>query len=552
MVRCLGILLILAMLLCGCAQNTTEPTPTDTTTDTGVVENTGLYIPGSDIEIATDGAVRDFQLDDGVYYGCVTLGQDLVLMRQKDGNGTFTLYHGENLEKISSLDLGQSVAPGVSQVHPTSQGISYFDENAKAMVFLSKNLVETGRMYLPENILGSAWPAPDWTVVYYCTEQGIHTMDLQTGISRVLLQQTAFHQEITGVLGDGSVLRYDMELTEGQHKTVLLDSATGVTLQEGDYLSGVITRQEQYFLPQTIKGVRFLRVGNGQTHQVLWPMETSSRPVMLFDNNAMVMAEENEQGTILAYYDLDTGMRTASVDLDSVSKVTNLQGDGESGVWMFVQEADQIRLFHWDTTKTPTEDTEVYTEPMYTYDQPNEDGLAQIAKDAADLGSQFGVDILTWKDAVANAPDYQVLSGEFSVQLYEHYLPRLKTALSVFPEGFFTKDPKVKLRIALVGKIEGDPENGTLPESNCLQFWDEKTPVVVLTLGEDFEFNLYVHVLIKYDCIANGEVACESYDFAILGVGKGCRKLCRRRYHRHIRGGNVHTALNKTDILGCG
>jgi hypothetical protein len=97
--------------------------------------------------------------------------------------------------------MGQGVAPNASQVHAGSQGICYFDSENRAMVFLNQNFVETGRMYLPENVQGSAWPAPDWSTVYYCTEQGIHAMDLQTGIARLLVEETAVHQEVTGVFG---------------------------------------------------------------------------------------------------------------------------------------------------------------------------------------------------------------------------------------------------------------------------------------------------------------------------------------------------------------
>jgi hypothetical protein len=66
----------------------------------------------------------------------------------------------------------------------------------------------------------------------------------------------------------------------------------------------------------------------------------------------------------------------------------------------------------------------------------------------------------------------------------------LTQALYAFPEGFFTQSTE-KLQIALVQKIAGEPAWGTLAEADCVQFWNGKTPVVALTMGEDFERNFF-------------------------------------------------------------
>jgi hypothetical protein len=73
----------------------------------------------------------------------------------------------------------------------------------------------------------------------------------------------------------------------------------------------------------------------------------------------------------------------------------------------------------------------------------------------------------------------------------------LQKALSAFPKDFFTKNADEKLQIALVGRIQGAVYKGTLPESGCVQFWNGKTPILMVTLDENFEFNLY-HGLFLY------------------------------------------------------
>ena len=122
MVRCLGVLLVLALLLCGCAQNTAEPTAPTDNLDSSTDIVTGLYVPDSAIEQATDGAVRAFRLEDG-YYGSAMLGDELILMRNIDEEGTLTFYRGENLEEGKSVSLGKNVTPTTAQMQINEQGI---------------------------------------------------------------------------------------------------------------------------------------------------------------------------------------------------------------------------------------------------------------------------------------------------------------------------------------------------------------------------------------------------------------------------------------------
>ncbi len=490
MVRCLGVLLVLALLLCGCAQDTAEPTaPTEDINQSADLP-TGLYVPDSAIEKATDGAVRSFQLEEG-YYSCAMLGDELILMRKAGEEGTLSLYQGETLEKVRTVSLGKNVAPALAQMQIGAQGIGYFDSENKDVVFLNGDFVETGRMHLPAELQGSAWLSPDWQMVYYCTDQGIHAMNLQTGISRLLKEQNAFYQQITGGFGNGEVLRYELEITEGQRKTLLIDAETGVALQEGTYLNALMTKSEQYFLNQTDRGLRQLRFGDGEDHQILWPAEENAQPEMLFADQTVVMVQREESGISLAYYDLQTGARAAAVTLEGVAEVWSLQGDGKKGVWLLGEDASGVTwLYHWNTGKSATGDEMDYTAPRYTQEEPDADGLARVAQKATEIGDLFGVDILVWKDAAATAPGDQFFTEEHVTQLYDLYLTKLSQALYAFPEGFFTKSAE-KLQIALVQKIAGEPAWGTLVETDCVQFWNGKTPAVAVTLGEDFERNFF-------------------------------------------------------------
>ena len=162
MLRLLGVLLVFAMLLCGCVQSVPESTPP--TENLNQSNATGLYVPDSAVEQATDGAVRGFKPEDD-YYGCAVVGDELLLLGRKGEEGTLSFYDGEYLEEVKTVSLGENVAPTLAQMQIGQQGIGYFDSENKDVVFLNPDLVEIGRMHLPEELLGNAWLSADWQTV---------------------------------------------------------------------------------------------------------------------------------------------------------------------------------------------------------------------------------------------------------------------------------------------------------------------------------------------------------------------------------------------------
>lgn len=515
MVRFLGVLLVVTLLLCGCAKETTDPTDYPTQpTDSALQTLPGLYVPDSAMEQATNGAVRAFQLGSRNYYGCAMMGEDLVLVYQENEAGAFALCRGEDLKEIRTISLGEGVVPTMEQMQISSRGIGYFDSKNKDMVFLNADFLEIGRMHLPEELKGNVWLSPNWQMVYYCTDKGIHAMDLQSGISRLLREQNAISQDIIYGLADGECLLYSVEIAEGEKRLWLIDANTGALLQDGEQLNDLRSSGQQYFLPQTIKDVLHLRFGRGEDHQVLWPVEENAEPETLFANNAVVMVQNEEAGISLAYYDLATGKRLSAVTLDGITEIWSMQGDGGKGVWLFgCDNAGKQQLYHWDCTKNPSNDETDYTAPLYSREQPDEAGLAEISQSAAELGDKFGVDILIWKDAVAAAPADQFFTEEYMTQLYELYLPRLEQALSMFPQEIFTKPSMGRLQIALVQHIAGEPAWGTLAEAEYIQFWNGDVPVIALTLGENFERNLYhgVYLYMETQILSNSSKLYEWY-----------------------------------------
>lgn len=492
MIRYLGLALILALLLCGCTQETATPS----STGGGVVNNTVsdpqdsvVYVPESPAEQATDGAVSAYSLRDRGYYGCVMYTDSLMLFRQHEEGTELTVFNEDLTKIVYTIDLGSGSVHPQAQMQISAQGMAYCDSENRVLVFLNTMMVETARIYLPENLQGDAWVSPDWKNAYFCTDEGICAMDLQTGISHVLRQQSAHSQQITGILGDGSALRYEAELAEGEKQVFLIDAESGGILREDGDMVTLNTSGENYFFVQNISGVRCLRFGAGEEHKALWPLEDTAQPVMLFEDNAVIMVQYSETQTELACYDLTTGTRAAEVVLPDVTRVWGLAEGTEHQLWFFGEDTEgQTMLYCWDMDKSLTEDETVYTAPWYTLENPDTDGLAQLQKEADKLGEKFGVEILTWEDAAKTATKKQSFTQEHMTQLYAHYLPQIEQVLSTFPKGLFTKSSTGALQIALLNKIEGDD----IPAgTDCLQFWNGNTPVVAITFGEDFVSNLY-------------------------------------------------------------
>lgn len=508
MVRWLGIFLVVA-LLCGCTENNVPATgpnnSIESTTNQGVLEPSGLYIPQSPVEQDTAGAVRQFAVDASCYGG-VMLGEDLVLLQDNAGTGQMTLYRGADLVLVKTISLGKSVLPEASQLQVTEQGIGYYDNVTYSMVFLNTNLLEIGRMQLPKDISGSAWLSADWKMVYYCTDKGIFTLDLQTGISRCLREQEAASQEITGLVGKGEFLRYAVELS-GEKKLMLIDAATGTVSKEGAYISDISTWGNRYFLPQQTGPIYQLRFGRGEDHRVLWPLEKEATPIPLLQNDAVLMTTTDENGISLYYYNLQTGLRRAAVTLKGALEISSVIGDGQGTVWIFLKNADgKLTLYHWNPEKSRLNDGGYYIANFFSPENPDVTGLTHWKQNAAELSDRLGANFLLWQDAVALAPEGYTFVGEYLPQVYEKIWPALEKAMSAFPDGFLTKaSGKEQLQIALVKEMQGNPQWGDQERPTVLQYWRGHTPVIALALSDRMEQDFYhgVALLMETHILSN-------------------------------------------------
>lgn len=498
MMRLLGVFLVLCVLLCGCAQeNTNDSTPFDESTQSATQPSeetapTGIYEPESELEKTTGGAVHSFNVNSGAYDSFPIQDAATVVLRQEDGIGVLELYVGDTLVPENSATLGQGVFPAAAHFCVTEQGLAYYDAVDTAMVFLDHHLREIGRMQMPKEIIGVAWISPEWKTVYYCTDDGICALDLQTGISRLLIEQKVLSCEITGLLSNGTVLRCLVSLDNGRTQTIFVDASSGALLCEAAPSDGLDIWEDRYFLIQYENTIRQLRFGTEETGEVLWPLEDGVLLPMLQDN-ALIVKTVNDNALNLTYYRLDNGSRAAAVTLEGITEISNHYSDGKGGLWFLAHDKDNdVKLCHWDIAKSPTDDETDYSTPYFTAQEPDLEGLTQFENALESLEKRFSVDFLLWTDAVQMAPENQTFVGEHMVQVYERFLAQLEQTLAIFPDDFYKMATgEQQLQIALVRSISGDPEKGSLPNSTNLMFWKGDVPVIVLALGDDMERAFY-------------------------------------------------------------
>ena len=499
----LGLVLVLILLLCGCnlAQDPTTPTdltqPSKGTTDPS--EPTGTQDPTEPEELH----MKRFTVTG--FYGMGYLGNRILLARNDQGTGELCLLNPTTMEVEKTVRLTEGLVPEWEELQITDMGVGFYDEASCMMLFWNTELQELARVSLPEGVLGKAWLSPDWKKSYFCTDQGIHAMDMQTHIEVLLKENPGQEQRITGVLAQGTILRYSILQTTGEQQTYLVDTATGMRVEESASLDALTTWKDSYYLPLMEGSLRKLLFGTQTAQKLLWPRVEDAEVHPLLAVGGAVTETPVENGVCLEYYDLESGRRTSSVTVKS-GRVLALLPEADGNIWCLAGNEVQEALALLDLSQLSeldAEDDQVYVTPYFTADNPDRVGLALLQQELKKLGDQYGITILLWKDAVANNPWEYTFEGEYFPQVYQEYLPALEKALAAFPEGFLQKttgNETRKLTVSLVRSIHDIADVSGRREISGIQYWlGEEKPCIALVLGEDLERSFYHQVGLLVD-----------------------------------------------------
>lgn len=493
--------LLTCLLLCGCGgQGMNATSPTEAVAAVVPTEPPGNYLPGSEMETATSGAVRSYSLEMDYIQDIRAVGDDLLVFSGEDVT-TITRLTGENLFRVAEVTLDQSVPIWSPSLHVSENWVIYYDEAEAALVCLDEDLQEFYRISMPENIEGYPVITRDRQQVYYCAADGLRRLDVESGISRLVKEMTFPIQSVADLLLDGTVLEVYVSDGVGNTETLFLDAQTGA-LRYGLYEDMQLEAGTEYCYAIDSEGVvKQMIFGSESGIWQLTPRDYLTSGEFLPESHAAVVHHREGENLILDYYDLTSGKRTATLNAGAVTPHC-LTSDGENFAYFLQNTEEAVLVYRWDISRTPTADETVYTGPRYTLDAPDEAGLQACSLRTQQLSDKHGLDIRIGEDATAVMPwDYGLVT-EYQVRVIEDALDELEQMLSAFPSGFFETAMSGfedgKLTLCLVRSLVGSHESGSLETTEGIRFWEGNHAYVAVAMGETFEKSLYhelFHVL---------------------------------------------------------
>ena len=516
--RLMALFLVLVVLLCGCATapRETQPSssettqPSQTTVPTEPMEDIydggphfEAYEPDSQIQVETQGAVRSYALDGGGYYAVDRMGEGLLLF-SGDQQTTLTLWR-EDMAPVS-VTIEASIYPTKTSCVVGDDQILYYDEESRALVILDGALKEVQRISMPEDMVESLLLSEDMSKVYYFDQEFLRCMELENGISRML----------TNVRGDKQILidgHFDDGLLEcmvmdGEDSFfMMIDPANGQTLYMAESVPYLQTEGDWYFAERfEAQTIQYLFGSREEEPLCLVPQIQYDMTIPVPEQKRVLFCGTDQTGFTMDLYDTVDGTRYSSVQIPDSFYVDMVCDAGRGLYWMLTDRGDGSQVvLSWDVELTLTGETDSYIDAYYTSEEPDTEGLQQVADRAKELGDSFGVRLLVYTDATKYMPSDYTFQEEYRVSVYEHFLPILEEALGAYPEGFLkrlgTSSGNGRLTVSLVMGAYGDNDLGALSQADGVQFWSDGNAYLTLVMNDQFVGTLYhelYHIIDTY------------------------------------------------------
>lgn len=461
-------ILLLCAVLTACGTQPVETVPTETTEP--VVS--GLYDESNPVEKKTSGAVRAYPLESAPVTGMATMGGKLVLFA---GEEILTL-RGDLCEVTATAEVANALNPDSHFVGVAQTGIAYYAENNNQVVMLNPQLQHSKDYDLPENIKGKPAIDRENNQVFYFENKELRALNLENGISRLIRTYTDDAMELTGIYFNGAVLSCKVG-NEENAKTIYLSTETGQTLYE-DELDLLVTDGNMYFAVRQDGVVKQRIVGHWKDGSI-WSLnlpEDAGTIVPALAKSGVIAYKTIEEGLQISFYSYISGHITAQITIDGMSEPTAWHCN-EEYVWFVAGEENEQILYRWDLNVSRVEEEESYIGPLYTYQNPDTEGLAALKKRVEEMNQTYGVRIAIWEDAMKTPGNY-TFKPEHQVSAITQSLDELEIALSLFPKKFLQVTVEAGwIRICLVRNIEsGEP---------FVQYWSGGDCYAAISMNTD-------------------------------------------------------------------
>ena len=485
---------LLCLLLCGCARQ--APTSLPETVPETLAVTAGMYAPNHPIEKAYPGQVRAYPLTPRKVQGICTQGND-VLVLSGYGNTTLTRFTGADLRETGSLTLEFALSQEDPSLQIHEAGISYFDPAAQETVVLDQTLQEVRRIKVPDGLSGKPILSPKGNVLYYCTGWSVVAWDLESGIRRTLKELSYETQELTALHLDGQILECRIR-HDGLTTRLFLSTDQGLELQRLPENAAITTADDRYFavLPSGYQTL-LLFGDSGNSPELLLPEGSWQQQYYLPEDHAAVTVCSSEEGVLLDYYELNTGILRASLTLDPLQTPKAMVNSKGHSVYILAYDpaADCDMLYRWDVLRQAPDPANVTSckAEYRSMDDPDWEALETCREYAKTIGEKYGITVCIWEEAVAVQPwDYRFVP-EVLAPVLQKELTLLDKRLARYPDGVLqqTKAHFTGLTICLVRQITGTGDSGSLSSATGIQFFQENQAYVVITTGRYSEQALY-------------------------------------------------------------
>ncbi len=476
---------LLLTLLAGCdTVGQGDDTQASTTLQTEEPTQPGLYLPQSNAEVQTGGAVRAYELDAQDYGWIGAMGTDLVLAA-RGSSGVMTVLSGDKCvikasAEVADLQLGTELA----SYQAFAGNFTYYSQAEKQIISLDRQLGEKNRYSLPEDISGRPVIAERTGKVYYCMGKELYELDPSNGITRLVRTFSGLSFSLVDDYCNGEFLRcltVDANGMPGEH---YISATTGATVYSGKIVTSLDTYGDNFFAVLHDGTLQLQLFGDLLS---VWQLNVPQGEGVFMDAlslGGIVHCSVNEEGALtFSYYDLSTGMRTAAVSVPGVGMPTVYYADTRTDCLWFISpdaESGVQKLYRWAISDTPVSDETVYTGTYYTAEAPDTEGLAQCQQRVDALNKTYWLDIRIWENALDGSEKY-ALATEHQVSVINTMLDSLEQMFARFSEDFLedTADNtnSGKLKIRLVRSIDAAQEG--------YHYWHNGNLYIVICSGAD-------------------------------------------------------------------
>ncbi len=462
--------LLVALLLAGCNR---EPVPTDPTNPPPQTEETkSLYVPESNAEQQTEGAVLSYTLGKDTYSDIRALGNHLLLVGKKN----WLVLSGEEGKPLASLS--DDAFTSVQNIDTTTTGAAYYIPNNRQVVILNPQLQKVTQIELPKTIVDTPVISLARNEVFYSAGSEIRAWNITTGISRLLRKQSSVTYSLLGHYFDSTVLLCRITDESGKVRTEYISAETGQTLRNAEEVVSLHTFKENYFAfwqdGTMLQSVFGDRKQEPKSFSLPYPADSGGRAAVP-EMNGVVNYVLTEEGLTLSFYELQDGKLTAQVTLPGVGLPTKVFSDGKY-VWFLTVDKENL-LYRWDITKSPAADEWLHVGHLYTEENPDTEGLAQCREQATAYERKYGVKLVFWNDSLKTTGGHTV-KVEYHPQVITQTIEKLIPTLAQFPERFLQKTVEAGwIRLVLVQSIEGG--------ADWVQFWEKGDCWVILSVQGD-------------------------------------------------------------------